>query len=54
MEEIETVVIVNIETKASLQSAIIQEHAANLVIIWGVRAEKKLQSKERSFPDSEC
>lgn len=54
MKEIETVMIVNIKTKASLQSAVIQEHIANLVIIWTVHAENKWQSKECSFPDSEC
>lgn len=49
MKEIETVMIVNTKTKASLLSAIIQGHIANLVIIWIVHAENKLQGKEGMF-----
>jgi len=42
LKEIEIVMIVNTKTKASLLSAIIQEHTANLVIICSVHAENKL------------
>lgn len=49
LKETEIVMIVNTKTKASLLSAIIQEHTANLVIIWSVHAENKLQSKEGMF-----
>lgn len=46
--------IVNTKTKASLLSAIIQEQTANLVIIWSVHAENKLQCKERMFISWYC
>lgn len=62
MKEIEIIMIAHTQTKATLLSALIQEHTANLVIIWSVRAENKLQSKKKkkikkmeySFPDAKC
>lgn len=47
MKEIEIIMIAHTQTKATLLSALIQEHTANLVIIWSVRAENKLQSKKK-------
>lgn len=54
LKEIEIVMIVNTKTNASLLSALIQEHTANLVIIWSVHAENKLKNKECSSLDTEC
>lgn len=47
MKEIEIIMIARTQTKASLLSALIQEHTANLVIIWSIHAENKLQSKKK-------
>lgn len=44
LKEIEIIVIAHTQTKASLLSALIQEHTANLVSVWRVHAENKLQS----------
>lgn len=57
MKEIEIIMIARTQTEASLLGALIQEHTANLVIIWSVHAENKLQSKKKkeySFPDAKC